>query len=114
MPFVRCGIKRHRGDNPANHICFARHIAKPVMVNGIEDSKGRYTIDLFKLNDRNDLLMERMKIWDQYVTYRKTIQIFEMFRDLPGIEDGLRENINRYNEMISEQAPHVGMLLNQE
>ena len=101
-------------DNPVEHICFARHIIKPVMKDGVEDSKGRYTIDLFKLNDRRDLLTARREIWNQFLTYKQTIQILETFKDLPGAEAALKENIDRFNEMISDQAPHVGMLLNQE
>ncbi|WP_290235276.1 retron system putative HNH endonuclease [Bacteroides acidifaciens] len=58
-------------ENPALYIEFHQHIVVPKIINGEESAKGRYTINLLKLNHRTDLVSHRRDIWEKYDRWEK-------------------------------------------
>jgi uncharacterized protein (TIGR02646 family) len=53
-------------DDPAEHITYREAVAIPVVHNGIPDSRGRATIELFQFNERPLLLQARRSVWKSY------------------------------------------------
>ena len=50
-------------EDPGEHIFFREHIAAAVSLGGIESDKGRYTLNIFGINDRKDLVQKRKNSW---------------------------------------------------
>lgn len=53
-------------EDPGNFIEFSEYIVRPKLIDGKENVKGRTTIDIFKLNERNDLKERRKQKWMEY------------------------------------------------
>lgn len=102
-------------EEPLEHIRFNRH----EMVGLTE--KGRKTIELFHLNDRNErpsLVDDREQLYEKYMLNLKLKQMAEQLlqrQDIPEDADCIREILHLAEESIVNQKlpsnPYSGMLL---
>lgn len=104
-------------DDPADHLMYEQFIVKPRLVDGNEDVRGRATIDLFKLNDRNDLLYSRQKTWHEYEKCKMQVSIIEkiLANGVPDAERAEYDNLlsnaeDALRQMESDEAPFAGMI----
>lgn len=58
-------------EDPSSHIKFHQHILAPKLIGGKESVRGKYTIDLLKLNQRTDLVNYRREIWEKFIRWKK-------------------------------------------
>lgn len=62
-------------EDTSKFIEFHQHIIAPRLINGIESKKGRYTINLLKLNDRPELVDDRRLVWDRYSKWQDVMKV---------------------------------------
>ncbi len=103
-------------DDPGDFLCFERFIVKPRLTEGKENDKGRFTIDILKLNSRNDLVESRRRKWEEYSEIRKTIEILETVLEMnidddlrTKIEDALSQERARLHIHESDESEFTGM-----
>ena len=103
-------------NDPGDSICFVRFIVKPRLTDGKESRKGRTSIDILRLNDRNDLLESRRRRWEEYTGVQETIlkleSILEMdvakyLKDM--IEEALALSRKSLNDLESDESEFTGM-----
>ena len=105
-------------DDPGDHIEFHEHIVAPRSIEGKEDSKGRYRIDLLQLNSRGDLEHYRREVWDKFLRWSKTIQVAEeLIRLKVDVVRG-KQLLDiaevEMARMMREDAEYSGMFVNQK
>lgn len=111
-------------DNPLDHIAFNRYMIVPLMINGIEDNKGKTTIDILKLN-RKELINERKKVYETYVAINNIMRCAQSIQ-LNIITSGIADNRlivdlselldwcdQEFNKLMSPSQAYSGMLLGQ-
>ena len=103
-------------ENPADFIQHKRYLLVPTVKDGVEDRRGKYNIDLFKLNIRKDLVEKRRNMWEQLQRIEKIIKLadglckkemsegFEMKTYACALYDALKDNNNEFIGMIKHQA----------
>lgn len=64
-------------ETPGDYIRFEQYIIKPNLIGGQESEKGKETIQIFKLNDRKDLVERRRRAWENYQTLIRSRKVFE-------------------------------------
>lgn len=64
-------------ENPADFMEFHEHILALRSINGEESRRGRYTIDVLKLNERTDLVNNRRAVWEDYQRWCKIRSLVE-------------------------------------
>lgn len=64
-------------EDPAEHLEFDRYLIKPRKLNGKESERGKYTIELLQLNDREDLVANRRRAWLRYRRITAIMRIAE-------------------------------------
>lgn len=98
--------------NPANvdpslHIKFRRHM----MVGKTEE--GKFTIELFHLNDRNErpeLLNRREEVYKRFIDEKKKIKLANQIKE----EELIRLCEKTIENLMSSEQEHSGMLNNQD
>lgn len=53
-------------EDPKLHLKFHQYILAPILIDGKESKKGRYTIDVLQLNTRTSLVEYRRDIWEKF------------------------------------------------
>jgi len=103
-------------DNPAQYICFEAHVIKAITINETESIKGKMTIDVFKLNDREDLVESRRRKWNEYQDRIKTISVIRLVLNIGIMDDHaneLREVLllqqNSLKDILSDKSEFAGM-----
>lgn len=103
-------------DDPGDCICFERFVVKPRLADGKENRKGRTSIDILRLNDRNDLLESRRRRWEEYIVVQETISKLESIlemdiaKDLKNmIEEALALSRKSLNVLESDESEFTGM-----
>lgn len=91
--------------DPGEHIEFSEFIIRPKMVDGQESIKGKTTIGVFRLNDRNDLKEKRRKEWEKYKEIHKLLEICQMTH----MDDGIEICERLITKMQSEASEFCGM-----
>lgn len=115
-------------ENPLDHICFREYILVPRVTNGIEDIKGKTTIALFHLNDRNErreLIEERSRVFEEYketcLQQEKLSSIVNNIVHLQPLPESLQTDFNNLVNSLansvakytSPEYPHAGMIRGQ-
>ena len=74
-------------ENPDRFLFFRDEIAVPRLTpSGAENPRGRYTIDVMRLNDRRLLLEERKRLLDRYRMFRTSEAIARKAQDNPALD----------------------------
>lgn len=117
---LRCRYQHRRtrlAESLADHLMYEKFIVRPRLIDGNEDVRGRATIDLFKLNDRNDLLYSRQKTWEKYEECKMQVSIIEkiLANGVPDAERAEYDNLlsnaeDALRQMESDEAPFAGMI----
>lgn len=108
-------------EEPLNHITFNRYMVVPRVHDGIEDAKGRKTIDLFQLNNRvkrPTLVNDREQLYEDFQKMIKQKKIAEGAIN-SGVTGDALQNAQEMlalcnlliNNMLSPSRPFSGMLL---
>ena len=115
-------------DIPLDHLCFREYILVPRVTNGIEDIKGKTTIALFHLNDRNErreLIEERSRVFEEYketcLQKEKLSSIVNNIVHLQPLSESLQTDFNNLVNSLansvakytSPEYPHAGMIIGQ-
>lgn len=110
-------------DDPLLHIKFNRFMVVPIQVNGIDDKKGKTTIEIFHLNDRNErpgLVYDREQLFERYEQEMKKKKLAESIISSGATGSSLtyaQELLNLSNNAIlnyqSPSEPFSGMLIGQ-
>ena len=110
-------------EDPSEHIVYNRYMMVPLLIDGVEDQKGRTTIDLLKLNDRPDLVYARKQLYELYEL--EVIKISKLIDGIlqdknqiktPGlikIVDLLRLQKETLRKYQAPEQPYSGMLIAQ-
>ena len=92
---------------------------QPRIINGKESLKGKYTIELFKLNDRKVIVEERRALYESFNSTVKKRHIAEQLL----LKTGLPEEVYDYAQQLiascdsdiirmqAPETPYSGMLL---
>ncbi len=106
-------------ESPSNYIVYNQHIMQPRIINGKESLKGKYTIELFKLNDRNVIVEERRALYESYNSAIEKKHIAEQLL----LKTGLPDEVYAYAQQLiascnsdiirmqSPETPYSGMLI---
>ena len=106
-------------ESPSNYIVYNQHIMQPRIINGQESLKGKYTIELFKLNDRNVIVEERRALYESYNSAIGKKHIAEQLL----LKTGLPDEVYAYAQQLiascnsditrmqSPETPYSGMLI---
>lgn len=106
-------------ESPSNYIVYNQHIMQPRIINGKESLKGKYTIELFKLNDRNVIVEERRALYESYNSAIGKKHIAEQLL----LKTGLPDEVYAYAQQLiascnsditrmqSPETPYSGMLI---
>ena len=106
-------------ESPSNYIVYNQHIMQPRIINGKESLKGKYTIELFKLNDRKVIVEERRALYESFNSTVKKRHIAEQLL----LKTGLPEEVYDYAQQLiascdsdiirmqAPETPYSGMLL---
>lgn len=102
-------------EDPSRHIKFKRHMANPVT------DKGKYTVELFKLNNRRDLVADRECIFEEYNNLCNKIKLLQKTLTSKNLPIDIINNLNQclcltkksLDLKTSADAPHSGMLISQ-
>ncbi len=100
-------------DDPAKHLTFARHIAKPTVHESSEDPKGRCTIETLGLNTRKDLVEQRRNRWEEYNGIVNVIKRIQE-NNIDDSEEILQRLLLIKSKMEAPESEFSGMLTNQE
>lgn len=73
-------------EDPGSHLRFHEFRAVPAIKDGEEDVIGKTTIEVFQLNDRQDLLDRRREKWEQYRMELCKEKIFKATNQKLGLE----------------------------
>lgn len=106
-------------ESPSNYIVYNQHIMQPRIINGQESLKGKYTIELFKLNDRKVIVEERRALYESFNSTVEKRYIAEQLLLKTGLPDEVyayaQQLITSCNSdiirMQSPETPYSGMLL---
>lgn len=100
-------------------LVYNQHIMQPRIINGKESLKGKYTIELFKLNDRNVIVEERRALYESYNSAIGKKHIAEQLL----LKTGLPDEVYAYAQQLiascnsdiirmqSPETPYSGMLI---
>lgn len=102
-------------EDPSRHIKFKRHMANPIT------DKGKYTVELFKLNNRRDLVADRECIFEEYNNLCNKIKLLQKTLTSKNLPIDIINNLNQclcltkksLDLKTSADAPHSGMLISQ-
>lgn len=102
-------------EDPSRHIKFKRHMAIPIT------DKGKYTVELFKLNNRRDLVADRECIFEEYNNLCNKIKLLQKTLTSKNLPIDIINNLNQclcltkksLDLKTSADAPHSGMLISQ-
>ena len=102
-------------DDPALHIQYKRYMMK-----GITE-EGKKTIELFHLNERDELVLAREQVFEKYSEVKEIAEKAKKILNSPDLTDDLRHSIQdilthslaSITAYISPDTPYSGMLVNQ-
>lgn len=103
-------------ENPKDFIEYHEHIVRPCLVDGHESPKGRYTIDLFKLNERPQIVAQRRALYEEYQDNLFKLESAEkLLPHVKGTDFELVEKIimtckKAIQRMKAPETPFSGML----
>ena len=93
-------------EDPGFFIEFHQHIVVPRLKDGTESRKGRYTLELLKLNDRIDLVKNRRSVWESFIRWRGIKTLAQKMILLGTNIDYAEKMLELANESISKmKAP---------
>lgn len=97
-------------DDPGDYIRFEQHIIKPNLIDGQESEKGKETIKVFKLNDREDLVERRRRAWESYQDLIRSKKIFDRcVADGYIPQSSLPDIQGKIDQVTSEDSEFTGM-----
>lgn len=102
-------------EDPAQFIVFREEmlLERSTDVTSYAYQKAKKTIEILKLNDRMDLLEQRIRVWKRYLDLKKSYDLLCTKTDTECIE--ARDRIGRcIDAMLEDSEEFVGMLKNQE
>lgn len=101
-------------DDPKKHIQFRKYMAVGVSI------EGKYTVELFKLNDRPSVLDDRKRLYEEYESEKLKMEVAEFLVQMLTDSEQLNwahEVINltkkSLGNLMSPENPYSGMLLAQ-
>ena len=102
-------------DEPTDHIRFNRH-----MMTGIT-AKGQKTIEVFKLNERKELIHRREQTFEKYKIDKEALDNIQEMLESPSLSDHIRDKLNKSKDLMlraiqehkSPDNPYSGILVNQ-
>lgn len=102
-------------EDPSIHIKFKRYMAIPIT------DKGIYTVELFKLNNRPELVEDRKGIFEEYNNLCKGMKFLTETLASKNLPINIINNLNQclcltkksLDLKTSADAPHSGMLISQ-
>ena len=102
-------------EDPSKHIKFNRHMAIHIT------DKGKYTVELFKLNNRSELVEDRKGIFEEYNILCNAIKLLTETLASKNLSINIINDLNQclcltkksLDLKTSADAPHSGMLISQ-
>lgn len=104
-------------EDPHDFIIFHRHIAAPRFAVGPKYERAKHTIELLKLNDRNDLKERRYNIWKQHEETKHQLHLSQhclqqaidtgandLVPELMSLVKALQITLNRFSDIDSEYS----------
>lgn len=101
-------------EDPTLHIQFNRHIMVGIT------AKGKKTIEIFRLNERRELVHDREVLFESYKRCKEDLKNMQKLLESPHLTDDDRTSINKsitlkleiINQYKSPDTPYSGMLIN--